>query len=147
MNSKKIVDYERSKIERWSQFQLKHQWKVRGVVISLAVILTLIALKFIATDYQWLKFGLKKALLLGLLMVSLSQEKMEDEMIVSLRSKSYTLAFVFAVLYALVQPIVNIVVFKLFSSNHIDAGFSYFQVLSFMLIIQISFFEVLKRYR
>ena len=147
MNLKRIQDCERSRIERWSQFQLAHPWKNRAVIFCVAIIIGLIALKFTDTDYQWVKFGLRRALLVGLLSVSLSKEKIEDEMIVSLRAKSFTLAFVLVVLYALVQPAVNVIVFNVLGKEHLNDTFTYFQVLSFMLLIQILFFEVLKRSR
>ena len=91
-------------------------------------------------------FVLKRVLLIGLLVVSLSKDKEEDEMIVSLRAKSFTLAFVLAVLYSLIQPLVNVLVFYIIKGDMTN-GFSYFQVLSFMLMLQIMFFEVLKRNR
>ena len=77
-----------------------------------------------------------------------NEREFEDEMIVSLRSKSMRLAFVLAVLYALIQPLVNVLVFYVIDFNDLSGNtFSYFQVLFFMLMIQIIFFEVLKRNR
>jgi len=147
MNLKHIKNCERNMIDRWSQFQLPNNWKNVGIAICILVILSLIFLKFIDTDYQWIKGVFRRGLLVGLLIVSLSKDKLEDEMIVSLRAKSFTLAFILGVLYALIQPAVTYVVHNLFFSSTTDNGFSYFEVLSYMLMIQIMFFEVLKRNR
>ena len=63
-----------------------------------------------------------------LLVISLSKEKIEDEFIDSLRSQSYRLAFIMAIVYSLVQPVVNYAVAVLFNQDDELQGFSYFQV-------------------
>lgn len=147
MNAKKIMECERSKIEKWSQFQLENHWKLKGIIFCIVVFATILILKFTQIDNEWIKFGFRKGLLIGLLVIALSKEKTEDEMIVSLRAKSFRLAFILAVLYALIQPMVDVLVFNVLGKPISFGSFSYFQVLSFMLIIQIAFFEVLKRNR
>jgi hypothetical protein len=78
----------------------------------------------------------------------MSKDKIEDEMTTSLRSQSYTIAFVIGVIYALVMPYVNFGV-----SNAVNSGsesfkdLGDFQVLLFMLMIQLMFYHNLKRYR
>jgi len=153
MNIKKIQECERRRIERWASFQLEHNWKKRGIIFSAVLILALVIIKFleseshpgILSEYLAHKYILKKLLLIGLLVISLSKEKVEDEMLISLRAKSFTLAFIIAVLYAVIQPFVNSVFFYLFDKNHLSPDFSLFQVLSFMLILQLLFFEFLKK--
>ena len=147
MNLKKINECERSRLERWSQFQLSHKWKRIGIVVCLVAFGILTGLKFMEGEFLVHRFVLRRALLIGLLIISLSKDRIEDEMIVSIRAKSFTLAFVLAVLYALIQPLVNALVFYVMDSKDISNSFSYFQVLAFMLLIQIMFFEVLKRNR
>ena len=146
MGFKNIQECERSRIERWARFQLEHRWKKIGVLISLLCFVVLMLLKLMDLNSIESSFVLKRVLLIGLLVVSLSKDKEEDEMIVSLRAKSFTLAFVLAVLYSLIQPLVNVLVFYIIKGDMTN-GFSYFQVLSFMLMLQIMFFEVLKRNR
>lgn len=147
MNLKKINECERSRLERWSQFQLSHKWKRIGIIVCLVAFGILTSLKFMEGEFLVHRFVLRRALLIGLLIISLSKDRIEDEMIVSIRAKSFTLAFVLAVLYALIQPLVNALVFYIMDSKDISNSFSYFQVLAFMLLIQIMFFEVLKRNR
>lgn len=93
----------------------------------------MIAKKFFE-EPDWVKPTLKVLLLIGMLVISLSKDKVEDELIDSLRSKSYRLAFIMGVLYALVQPIVNFVVGSVLNEDAELVGFDYFQVLFFYAI-------------
>lgn len=147
MGLKNIQECERSRIERWAGFQLEHKWKRIGIAASSLCFMSLLVLKLTGFNTLESSFVLKRILLVGLLIISLSKDKEEDEMIVSLRAKSFTLAFILAVLYALIQPFVNVLVFYLIKGGASGDHFSYFQVLSFMLMLQIMFFEVLKRNR
>jgi uncharacterized membrane protein len=92
-----------------------------------------------------LKPFLHGILLIGLLLISVSKEKIEDEYIDSLRSQSYRLAFILAIVYALLQPIVNVVVSYVLQQDNEYESFNYFQVLFFMLIVQLLFFWKLKK--
>jgi len=88
---------------------------------------------------------LKPGLLLGLLLISISREKDEDEMIVQLRAQSYSLAFVIGVIDAFVQPYVNYGITFLAKPEKASLDMSQYQVLFFMLLVQIIFFYKLKR--
>lgn len=147
MDAKKVIECERTKIERWSEFQLPNRWKTIGTLLCLVTFSTMIGLKFTDSEPLWLKEVLRKSLLVGFLIVILSKEKIEDEMLGALRAKAFTLAFVIGVLYALAQPLIDNLVHNLIYEPNPDNDFSYFQLLSFMLLIQIMFFEVLKRNR
>lgn len=147
MNLKSMEQCERSRIERWSRFQLSYNWKRIGLVFTITIFIALIVLKFIEGEPEWIRGFLKRGLLVSLLIISLSKEKFEDEMITSLRAKSYTLAFIIGVLYTLVQPGVDYLVHHYVFESSATNTFSYFQLLFFMLFIQIMFFEVLKRNR
>lgn len=147
MDTKKVIECERTKIERWSEFQLPNRWKTIGTLLCLVTFSTMIGLKFTDSEPLWLKEVLRKSLLVGFLIVILSKEKIEDEMLGALRAKAFTLAFVIGVLYALAQPLIDNLVHNLIYEPNPDNDFSYFQLLSFMLLIQIMFFEVLKRNR
>jgi hypothetical protein len=99
-------------------------------------------------DTQWLKLILQKIMLIGMLVMSLSKDKIEDEMTITLRAQSYAIAFIVGVLYALIMPYVEFGV-----SNAVHSGgeafkdLGDFQILLFMLMIQLMFYHNLKRYR
>ena len=87
-------------------------------------------------------------MLISLLVVSLSKDKDEDEMLKLIRMQSYAIAFITGVLYAIIQPVANYVVALIIESN--KAGFGAlgeFQVLFFMLMIQLFIFNYLKKMR
>jgi hypothetical protein len=99
-------------------------------------------------DTEWLKLLLQKALLVGMLIMSISKDKIEDEMTIQLRVQSYMIAFICGVVYALVMPYVEFGVSNIVNSGgeaYKDLGD--FQVLLFMLMIQLMFYHNLKRYR
>lgn len=149
MNAKEIINCEQRKFQKLIKFRLPH----RFMSIGIAIVLLAIALMFVrafAIDGEtvWLKQLLQKTLLVGMLIMSLSKDKIEDEMTLSLRAQSYAVAFVIGVIYALVMPYVEFGV-----SNAVHSGgeafkdLGDFQVLLFMLMIQLMFYHNLKRFR
>lgn len=98
-------------------------------------------------ETEWLKLLLQKTLLIGMLIMSVSKDKEEDEMIISLRSQSYAIAFVIGVLYSLVMPYVEFGVDNVVDNVSEFKNLGDFQVLLFMLMIQLMFFHNFKRYR
>lgn len=146
MSKSSLCESERNKIEKMNKFQLSQKFKKIGYYIVIATFISMLIRKIVDVDVFWVKEMLRSLLLLGMLIISISKDKIEDEFIESLRAQSYRLAFVLTVLYALIQPYIEYVVDFLLNDNPKDfGGFSYFQVLTFMLVIQIAFFEQLKR--
>ncbi|MEO0526648.1 MAG: hypothetical protein AAFZ89_05445 [Bacteroidota bacterium] len=134
------------KLERWSRFQLPTYFKRVGYIVSLLGVALLITKAFFDVP-DWVKPVLSNMLILGLLIISLSKESIEDEFIVSLRSQSYRLAFVFGVAYAVfVLPFLNYFVDIILDTSG-DASFqvSVFEVLFCMLTIQLLFFNKSKK--
>ena len=135
---------ERRRLDKLNNFQLPNQYKKIGWYFVLFIFLLMIAKKFVE-EPTWVKPVLKNLMIIGFLVISLAKEKIEDELIVKLRSQSYRLAFILGVIYSLVQPYIEYAVDYALNSDNPTMGFSYFQVLIFMLIVQIGFFEQFKR--
>ena len=149
MNSEKFVECERNRFQKLISFRLSHRFMTVGIAIALLSIVMMFVRAFaMEGDTLWLKLVLQKTLLVGMLIMSLSKDKIEDEMTVALRAQSYAIAFVIGVIYALVMPYVEFGV-----SNIVHYGgerfkdLGDFQVLLFMLMIQLMFYHNLKRYR
>ncbi len=149
MNVEKIRDCERNRFHKIMNFRLSHRFMTIGIAIALLSIVMMFVRAFaMEGDTEWLKLLLKRTLLVGMLIMSLSKDKIEDEMTISLRAQSYAIAFVVGVIYALVMPYVEFGV-----SNAVHSGgeafkdLGDFQVLLFMLMIQLMFYHNLKRYR
>lgn len=145
MSKESICERERNQIKKLNKFQLGHQYKKVGYAITISAFVLLILKKYIEEPH-WLKPTLLGLVLVGLLIVSISREKIEDEFIDSLRSQSYRLSFLLVVIYSLVQPLINFGVGYLLNQDDELKSFGYFQVLFFMLIIQLLFFWKLKRF-
>jgi hypothetical protein len=118
------------------------------VIVLISIVLFFIRAFALEGDTQWLRLLLQKTLLIGMLVMSLSKDKIEDEMTISLRAQSYAIAFIVGVIYALVMPYVEFGV-----SNVVNSGgeafkeLGDFQILLFMLMIQLMFYHTLKRSR
>lgn len=144
MKGSKICERERIQLEKMNKFQLENHYKKVGFIAAIGSFAFMIAMKYFDNPV-WLKPILEGVLLMGLLLISISKDKIEDEYIDSLRSQSYRLAFVFAILYALLQPLVNFVVSYALQQDNEYESFNYFQVLFFMLIVELLFFWKLKK--
>ncbi|NRD19790.1 hypothetical protein HNV08_06990 [Winogradskyella eckloniae] len=149
MNTEKIINCERKRFQKFIKFRLPHRFMAVGLTIVVLAILGMLVHAFaLEGDMDWLKQLLKKILLVGMLIMSLSKDKVEDEMTISLRAQSYAIAFVVGVVYALVMPYVEYGVSNLVhSGGEAFKDLGDFQVLLFMLMIQLMFYHNLKRYR
>ncbi|MFC4721317.1 hypothetical protein ACFO5O_03205 [Geojedonia litorea] len=148
MKLHKLEACERTKLERFlNKVQLPHLYKSIGLAVVLLSFIGLTIIKFTQDNPDWVRPLLRQGMLIGLLVISLSREKIEDELIETLRSKSYALAFIISVVYTMLQPLVNYVVDLILVEKETPKDIGYVQVLLFMLLIQVMFFELLKRTR
>lgn len=144
MVKQSICEKEKSYVEKMNKFQLHHKYKKVGYIISFSAFALMIAKKFV-DEPSWVKPVLSGLLLVGMLLISLAKEKLEDEYLDSLRSQSYRIAFILVILYALVQPFINFGVGLLFDETEKLEGLNYFQILFYMLVVQLMVFWQLKR--
>lgn len=149
MEKDSFVDSERKRLYKVINFRLPSQFIGIGLVICVLTTTIMFFRAFAMDgDIEWLKLILQKTLLVGMLIMSVSKDKIEDEMTMSLRAQSYAIAFIVGVIYALVMPYVEYGV-----SNVVHSGgeafksLGDFQVLLFMLMIQLMFYHFLKRNR
>jgi len=140
-----FCESERKRLDKLNNFQLPNRYKKIGWYFVLFVFILMIAKKFV-DEPTWVKPLLRNCMIVGFLIISLAKEKIEDELIVKLRGQSYRLAFVLGVVYSLVQPYIEYAVDYMLNTDDASMGFSYFQTLIFMLVVQIGFFEQFKRY-
>ena len=149
MNATNCMNEERKRLHKMANFRLPHQFLKIGGFIIIAAIATMFIRAFVLEGDQLLiKELAKKTLLIGLLIMSVARDKEEDELTVKLRLTSYALAFVIGVIYALVMPFVEFGVDSVVHENSESLkDLGDFQVLIFMLMIQLLFYHNLKRYR
>lgn len=144
MSKQSLCERERSHLEKMNKFQLSNQFKKIGVFIAVGTFVLMIGRKYIENS-EWIRPIFHGILLVGLLVISLAKDKVEDEFIDSLRSQSYRIAFILVIIYSLIQPFINYGVGLLFDANEKLEGFNYFQILFYMLIVQLMVFWQLKR--
>ena len=149
MNKEKFLECERKRFNKMINYRLPKVFMTIGLAIVVISITTMFIRAFaLEGDSIWLKELAKKGLLIGMLLMSVSRDKEEDEMTVALQSQSYAMAMIGGVVYALVMPYVEFGV-----SNMVNSGgetlkdLGDFQVLLFMLMIQLMFYHILKRNR
>jgi hypothetical protein len=149
MGKQNFIECERKGLEKLINFRLPHYfYKVGMLIVGLSIAAMFFRAFALEGDQEVLKEVLRKILLIGMLLMSVARDKDEDEMVVKLRMQSYTYAFVIGVIYALVMPYVDLLV-----SNVVHGGgevykdLGDFQVLIFMLLVQLMSFSALKRMR
>ncbi|MBT8243945.1 hypothetical protein [Winogradskyella sp.] len=149
MNTEKIIDCERNRLHKIINFRLPHIFMTVGIAIILLALVMMFVRAFVMDgDTEWLKLLLQKTLLVGMLFMSVSRDKEEDELTVKLRMQSYSWAFIVGVVYALVMPYVEFGVSNMVhSGGELYKDLGDFQVLLFMLMVQLMCYHTLKRYR
>jgi hypothetical protein len=149
MTVEKIMDCERKQMNKMLNFRLPNVYLIIGVAIVILSIFMMFWRAFaMEGDTEWLRTLTKKGLVVGMLLMSISKDKEEDELTVKLRMQSYALAFVIGVVYALVMPYVDYGVSNVVKpEGETLKNLGDFQVLVFMLMIQLMFYHALKRFR
>ena len=149
MKAEKIIECEQKRFNKLVNYRLPHKFMVIGITITMASIVMMFVRKFgMEGDMEWLKELLKKTLVVGMLLMSVAKDKEEDEMTTMLRVQSYAIAFVIGVVYALVMPYIDYWVSNaLKPEGEPLKDLGDFQVLVFMLMVQLMFYHFLKRYR
>ena len=149
MSSGKIIECERNRLEKITNFRLPHYFYIIGLIVAgLGIVMMFIRAFAMEGETEWLKLLLQKVLLVGMLLMSVSRDKQEDELTIKLRMQSYAWAFIVGVVYALVMPYVEFGVDSALNSGTEEfKNLGDFQVLLFMLMIQLMCYHTLKRYR
>ncbi len=149
MNTRKHIECEQKRFGKLINFRLPSKFMNVGITIAtLSIVLMFVRAYALEGETVWLKLLLQKTLLVGLLIMSISKDQEEDEMTIALRSQSYAIALVIGVVYALIMPYVEFGVESVVKSNASELkNLGDFQVLLFMLMIQLLFFHNLKRFR
>lgn len=145
MTTKSFLDNEIKSLSKLKKLQLPNYFKKIGYVLFILSFLVLVTNQFIIQQLT-ITIMAKYGLLTGMLIYSVSKEKIEDELIIKLRMQSYTFAFVIAVVYTLIQPIVNYFFDFIIDDNKPNfENYGDFNILWFLLSIQLFYFEFTKR--
>ena len=149
MERKSFIECERRGLNRLINFRLPHYFYKLGMALVAASILMFFMRAFVIEgETETIRMIFKKVLLIGMLLMSIARDKEEDELITKLRMQSYTYAFITGVLYALIMPYVDLGISNIVhGGGEVYKDLGDFQVLMFMLFVQLLCFSVLKRSR
>ena len=137
------------KIDKFTGYQLPNKFKIVGLVLFITSILSIItSLKLYMLDIKYHELFERIALsgsVLGLLIISISREKIEDELIGKIRMQSYNYAVIVTVLIYLILPFIHFTIVSIFSSMPKIEGSKDVSVLGVLLMSQIFTFRKLKK--
>ncbi|MFE3869667.1 hypothetical protein ACFX5F_00340 [Flavobacterium sp. ZS1P70] len=137
------------KIEKITGYQLPNKFKIVGLVLFIVSVLSIItSLKLYLVGVKYYDLFERIALttmVLGLLVISVSREKMEDELIAKIRLQSYNYAVIGTVLLYLMLPFIHYAIIFSFSSMPKMEGSKDISILGLLLSVQIITFRKLKR--
>ena len=148
MNKKSFVECERNRIQKLLNFRFPSSFKWIGVFLLVSAFVLFFFRQQFTEQADLLQSIGRTIFIIGLLFISLARDKEEDEMTIVIRAQSYAIAFILGVIYALIMPYIEFGVSNIVSEEtQAYKELGNFQLLSFMLLIQLGFYHTLKRYR
>ena len=145
MNIKSIIECEAKNFEKMNKFQLPTHYKKIGIAILIISFISIFINGFTLNNHEFnliAKFGI----LIGLLLISISKEIIEDELVTKLRMQSYTFAFIVAVAYSLALPFIDYFIDIIFQSHKaVFKDIGDFTILWMLLSVQVLYYEILKK--
>ena len=143
-------DEEFNKVYSILNFRLPYRFKKLCLIGAALIFVVIIGINFSGITSTVLKDIMRSLILFLLLLASLSKDQLEDEYNRQLRFQSYVIAFVAAATYAIIIPllavVIDTVITKITGDGHVQFyDISAFEVLFIMLGFQLLCFETLKR--
>jgi hypothetical protein len=148
MNTKKsFAEKENQAIERWTSFKLPNKVKPLGWCIAIGCFISFLWLAKMADVSFLILYTLKTVGVIGLAMVVLAKEKVEDEMKDVLRGKAMLFSFISALLFMIITPYVTTMIIALVSDNYeqVAIEISHFNMLSCIMLMYILGLKTMKR--
>lgn len=133
-----------NKIGKKEYILFPHYFKKLGVIVivstfAIGLILKLMNVEFVSTNKETFKLFAMSMLIVGLLLIAWSKEKMEDEMSMYIRLNAIAWTFIWTISYVIFQPIAELVV------GNVPRNVTGQQIVLIMLIAFIAMFYLLKR--
>ena len=146
MNKNNFIECERNRLQKILNFRLTHHFKYIGAGLTIAAFITFFLRIAFPEHTEVIRMIGRTGFIIGLLLISLSSDKEEDERTIALRSQSYAIAFIIGVAYALIMPYVEYGVSNAINNEGSLKSLGDFQVLSFMLMVQLGVYHSFKRF-
>lgn len=123
---------------------LPNHFKKIGIAVAITSFLLLVANNLLM-DSLTVRYGGKYGILVGMLLIAISREKIEDELVVNLRMQAFSLSFVLGVIFSILQPYFNYGVDYFLAPTATFKDTGDFQILWLLLSVKVFYFEYLKR--
>ena len=136
------------KINKFTSYQLPNKFKIVGLVLFITSLIAVlvIAIYLRNSEYNNLSKRIASTLAIaGLLMIAVSREKIEDELIAKIRMQSYHYAVVGTVIFYGILPFIDFAFESISSSLPKIQGSADVSILLTLLVIQILTFRKLKK--
>lgn len=134
---------EHSQLERIINFRFPHRYKKLGLIGAVLVIIFLIGYKFYGGNMLITKDVCRTLMLFLLLIASLSKDVIEDEYIDHVRAQSYIIAFICSVSYAIVLPLIALILDFLITRITGDGTINFYEISAFEVIFMLVCFQLL----
>jgi L-asparagine transporter-like permease len=149
MKTKLQMPEEIGNVNKFTNFQIHNKFKIIGFVICVVTILLIVtSFKNYFIDEKFHELFERVVLsfmVVGMLIVSISREKIEDELTSKIRLQSYYYAGLVTVIVYLILPFIHFILECAFSSTPTMNGSGDLSILLFLLFIQIITFRRLKK--
>ncbi len=147
-NENKFMRAERRRYEKLRNLRLLPSlYKKIGLGLAILAFSILLITKASGIELGDLKFIVRSFMLFGLLLVTISKDAIEDELTLKLRGQAFIISFIFGVLYTIVRPFIDFSIGSIFNTGFDPNGFSSFELILVMLMIQIMFYHLSKKMR
>ena len=151
MNTQELLECERSRMHKFKKFIfLPNQFKTIGLIVTIAAFASKIVLSYFTDGNENLSFFsahiVENIIMIAMLAIVVSREKIEDELVESQRGQAFMFAFITGVLFTVFQPYITYMVALLIESG--KATFERlddFIILWFMLVVYLGYFHVLRK--
>jgi len=147
------TDKEYNRLIKILDYRLPPKFKRIGIFGALLLLAILVGYKFLGDGNMLpvVKNVMSTLILFFMLLASLSKDEMEDEFNRHVRYQSYVIAFVSAVSYSIILPLITTALDVLITNVSGDGVVNFHEVSSFEVIFillgfQLLFFETLKRF-
>ncbi len=147
-SEKSCAEKEYQTIERWTKFKLPNKVKPFGWIIAISCFVAFLWLAKVANTSFLVLYTLKTLGVIGLAMVAVAREKVEDEMKDVLRGKAMLFAFVCVIFFIIVTPYITTLISAVVNPNDFEGvaiELSHFNMLSCTLLMYILGLETMKR--
>lgn len=147
MDIHKILECERKQLTKYKW--LPYHYKKVGYALLVASITALIFILLADKNaFPTFKLLAKDGLLVAMLLIAVTKDKVEDEFTMNLRVKSFALAFIVGMVFAIGQPYINyLVALAVKPEKAVFESMRAYAIIWFMLFVQLGFYQVLKATR